>query len=97
VGIIEAVASLRKGIRCSELQKVHLKMAETAKKHVRDVKAAVKIEEIAPFWLCSPKYMYKIEATEPRLSNLAGENPAWKGSSHATNSESWNWNGNIAV
>jgi hypothetical protein len=42
-------------------------------------------------------YMYKIEATEPRLSNLAGENPAWKGSSHATNSESWNWNGNIAV
>jgi hypothetical protein len=62
VGIIEAVASLRKGIRCSELQKVHLKMAETAKKHVRDVKAAVKIEEIAPFWLCSPKYMYKIHA-----------------------------------
>ena len=36
-------------------------------------------------------------ATEHRLSNLAGVNPAWKGESHVTNRESWTGSGNNAV
>jgi hypothetical protein len=39
---------------------VHFKAIETEKKYARDVKAAVKIEEIAAFWLFGPKYIYKI-------------------------------------
>ncbi len=36
-------------------------------------------------------------ATKHRSSEVAGVNPAWKGTNHATNNESWSEHGNRFV